>query len=184
MRARVHFDVRQKMKTESKQVNSSGLGYCLLAGVSIIAVTVVAVRYQLKFTQQISEDGMIRGMMSALVVCPLIALALNLTLRSSRAAFVAALLVPSFFSALWIHEVLFGNKMPELAYQEPLLPRIVAVLVYLTSVVALPAMLAMIPFVFRLPSSSKDRNEKAEQGAADRPLSAALLREPGGGSES
>ena len=77
-----------------------------------------------------------------------------------------------------------NNESKTGTMQEPLLPRIVAVLVYLTSVVALPAMLAMIPFVFRLPSSSKDRNEKAEQGAADRPLSAALLREPGGGSES
>ena len=136
----------------------------ILVGGSVIGITVIGLRHPFSFTREVSDDPMIRGMISTLALCPITALLLGLALGTSRMLYAALLIVTGVFAGLMIHDVLFGHKIPEKTYQEPLMPRLLTVAVYLSPVLFAPALLATLPFLPRRRSRIARQNKNGEQG--------------------
>ncbi len=117
----------------------------VLSGALVIGVTVMALRYPFAFTRGVTTDHAFRGVMTAFVMVPLPMVAFWMSRRLlSLSAFFGVLAVSSFFASLLIHEALFGSKLPEKAYQEPLFARVVLVGTMLSVIALLPAGLACL----------------------------------------
>ena len=107
---------------------------CVPAWVSMM----VSLRYPPRFVRGIIDGELMRGVLAAFLLIPVCTIAFLAARYLAAPIHRAAVVVAMIFGALYVHEGLFGLKMPDHQYSHDLLQRAFLVGIFLLVILGIP----------------------------------------------